>query len=87
MLQAVHKNYLADKASSLYCIWTTRDGTPGSRLTAVWIDSSMRAFEEESSSNAQGDSEAMISEEPGGRRVLGPANRPQTPMEMETCPR
>jgi hypothetical protein len=87
MLQAVHKNYLADKASSLYCIWTTRDETPGSPLIAVWIDPSMRAFEGESSSNAQADSEAVISEEPGGRPVMGPANRPQTSKELEACPR
>jgi len=44
MLQTVHKKVSNARASSLYCVWVTRDGNPGSRLTAIWIDSSMGAF-------------------------------------------
>jgi hypothetical protein len=65
MLQTVHKNYRTGEASSLYCVWTTRDGTPGSPLIAVWIDPLMRAFEGEASSAAQPDSEAVSSADPG----------------------
>jgi hypothetical protein len=78
MLQTIHKNYRAGEASSLYCIWTTRDGTPGSPLIAVWIDPSMRAFEGESSSTAQSDSEEVCSDEPGSCAFTGAAMWPQT---------
>jgi hypothetical protein len=65
MLQTVYKKDHTGKTSSLYCVWTTRDGTPGSPLITVWIDPSMRAFEGESSLTAESDSEAVSSEEPG----------------------
>ena len=45
MLQTVHKKVSKAQASSLYCVWVTRDGRPESRLTAIWIDSSMGAFD------------------------------------------
>ena len=44
MLQTVHKNDRALQASSLYCVWTPRDGNPDSPLVAIWVDSAMRAF-------------------------------------------
>src|SRR5579862_2267077 len=47
MLQTVQKKYSAKKVSSLYCVWTTRDGSAGSPLIAVWIDPSIRGFEDE----------------------------------------
>jgi len=65
MLQTVHQIYPARKASSLYCVWTTRDGSPNSPLIAVWIDPSMRAFEEDFSLTAQSESAEITSEEPG----------------------
>ena len=79
VLQAVHKNHSAGKASSLYCVWITREGTPGSPLVAIWIDPSMRAFEEESSSAAQLDSEAVSSEEPGSCVFIPQRHRCLTP--------
>ena len=79
MLQAVHKNYRAGDASSLYCVWITRDGTPGSPLIAVWIDPSMRAFEGVSPSAAQLDSEAVGSEEPGSCAFIPRRHRCLTP--------
>jgi hypothetical protein len=78
MLQTIYKNYRAREASSLYCVWTTCDGTPGSPLIAVWIDPSMRAFEGESPSAAQSDSEAVSTEEPGSCACTGATVWPQT---------
>jgi hypothetical protein len=45
VLQAVNKKTRASKASSLYCVWTQREGRNGAPLVAVWIDSEMRPFE------------------------------------------
>ena len=45
MLQTVHKKVSNAQASSLYCVWVTGAGRPDSRLTAIWIDSSMGAFD------------------------------------------
>jgi hypothetical protein len=39
----------------LYRVWITGDGNPGSRLVAVWIDSSMSVFEAEFAHCAYGD--------------------------------
>src|SRR5215471_10259281 len=44
MLQAVHKKVSDAQASSLYCVWVPGGGSPDSRQTAIWIDSSMGAF-------------------------------------------
>jgi hypothetical protein len=71
MLQPVYKNLGAPEASSLYCVWTTRDGNPGSPLVAVWIDSSMRAFEMEASQAAAAEAEEVSSDEPGSYSVSG----------------
>ena len=45
MLQTVHKKVSNAQASSLYCVWVTGDRNLESRLTAIWIDSSMGAFD------------------------------------------
>jgi len=75
MLQPIYKNLAAPEASSLYCVWTTRDGNPGSPLVAVWIDSSMRAFEMESSQAAPAEAEEVSSDEPGSYPVSGAGAR------------
>jgi hypothetical protein len=66
MLQSIHEIYPTAKASSLYCVWATRDGTANSPLIAVWIDPSMRVFEGEMSLNAQTETEEVSSDDPGG---------------------
>jgi hypothetical protein len=47
MLQAVYKKERAPQASSLYCQWICVERPEGTHLVAVWIDSQMRAFENE----------------------------------------
>lgn len=76
MLQAVHKNQRAAQASSLYCVWTTRDGNLGSPLVAVWIDSSMGAFESDCSSKAAADTVEMGQTNPGSYAVICAGRRP-----------
>lgn len=66
MLQTVHNNSQATRASYLYCVWTPRDGNPGSPLVAIWIDSNMTAFERESCARTPEEAVELNSEEPGG---------------------
>jgi len=84
MLQTVKKYQPAGKVSSLYCVWTTRDGTPGSPLIAVWIDPSMRAFAGESSLAAQSDSEEVCSDEPGSCGVVSASPQMEIPEESKS---
>lgn len=65
MLQTVHNNYRVLQASSLYCVWTPRDGNPGSPLVAIWIDSAMTAFEGERCAGMLEEAVELNSEEPG----------------------
>ena len=67
MLQDVHNNCPTPQASSLYCIWTPRDGNPGSPLAAIWIDSTMTAFERDCSAKELEETLELNSEEPGSR--------------------
>ncbi len=67
MLQTVHQNQGAPRASSIYCRWIRENRNEGTRLVAVWIDSNMRCFEREFPSPC--DEEVLQQdalEEPGG---------------------
>jgi hypothetical protein len=52
MLQAVHQKEAPARASSIYCRWIRENRELGAPLVAVWMDSEMRCFERELSSNA-----------------------------------
>ncbi len=47
MLQIVHHNNRAPRASSLYCQWILESCGMGETPVAVWIDTAMRCFERE----------------------------------------
>ena len=79
MLHAVHRKYRTREASSLYCVWTSRDGSSNSPLIAIWIDPSMCGFEEEASSTAQSDSEEVRSDEPGGCALVSAGPQVEIP--------
>lgn len=49
MLQGVHMKRGLLRASSLYCTWICEEHAGGVRLVALWIDSEMGAFDEETS--------------------------------------
>ena len=44
MLQNVHHEMAAPRASSIYCRWVRTNEKAGARLVAVWMDSEMRCF-------------------------------------------
>jgi hypothetical protein len=46
MLQTVHDESAAPRASSLYRIWIASRLESGPPLVALWIDDQMRAFEQ-----------------------------------------
>ncbi len=78
MLQTVHQERAAARASSIFCRWIREERGERVRLVAVWMDSEMRCFEQESASRGDGEKlcqDAM--EEPGGvwaiptRRLTG----------------
>ena len=48
MLQDVYIGKGFRQASSLYCRWISVEGPEGAELVAVWMDSEMRAFQNES---------------------------------------
>jgi hypothetical protein len=66
VLQPIHEKVCAVQASSLYCVWITEKGNRGSRLIAVWIDSSMGAFEKECALGAEEEAVEIGPDEPGG---------------------
>ena len=66
VLQTIQTNCPAGKVSSLYCVWTTRDGSPNSPLVAIWIDPSMSGFEGEIALAADSDCTELNADEPGG---------------------
>jgi hypothetical protein len=67
MLQAIHQNREAPRASSIYCQWIRDHRNPGAPLVAVWIDSDMRCFERELVSNSGAEHlQHDVLEEPGG---------------------
>ena len=76
MLQTIQTNCPAGKVFSLYCVWTTRDGSPNSPLVAIWIDPSMSGFEGEIALAADSDCAELNADEPGGcvcaRVIPGP---------------
>jgi hypothetical protein len=45
MLQAIHDESSASRASSPYWIWISAGRETGSALVALWIDTGMRRFE------------------------------------------
>jgi len=86
MLQTVQEKYPARKVSSLYCVWTTRDGSLNSPLIAVWIDPSMRGFEGEFASANESDCAELSAEEPGGRFPPMAARELELAAELESFP-
>jgi hypothetical protein len=68
MLQNIHHQTTAPRASSLYCRWIRTADKEGARLVAVWIDSEMRCFAKDFAPNSE--AEALQQEaldDPGGR--------------------
>jgi len=65
MLQTVHKIDATRKASSIYCVWITKDGNPGSPLVAIWVDSAMRAMESQFDSAAEQVATEEVADDPG----------------------
>jgi hypothetical protein len=52
MLQAIHQNKRPARASSIYCHWIRSEQPENPSLVAVWIDSEMRGFEREFTSDS-----------------------------------
>jgi hypothetical protein len=75
MLQNVHHEMAAPRASSIYCRWIRTSEKEGARLVAVWIDSEMRCFAKDFAPNS--DTEALQQEaldDPGGPLVFSTAD-------------
>jgi len=87
MLQTVQKKYPAPKVSSLYCVWTTRDGSPNSPLIAIWIDPSMRGFEGELAFAGESDCSETSAEEPGSNFFTIATSESGIATELESFPR
>jgi hypothetical protein len=87
MLQTVQKKYPIQKVSSLYCVWTTRDGGPNSPLIAIWIDPSMRGFEGELAFAGESDCTETSAEEPGSSFSANAASESDIATELESFPR
>jgi hypothetical protein len=66
MLQTVHQNGCAPRASSIYCRWIRETRRPGAPLIGVWIDSEMRCFEHQSVPEAQSEPQHDALADPGG---------------------
>ena len=47
MLQAVHQENTAARASSIFCRWIREERGGRVSLVVVWMDSAMRCFEQE----------------------------------------
>lgn len=71
MLQTVHQNEWAPRASSIYCRWIRDTRRPGAPLAAVWIDNEMRCFEPQFAPEAQGELQHDALEDPGGMATVG----------------
>jgi hypothetical protein len=76
MLTAVHQENVSPRASSIYCRWILVEQKEGAHLVAVWIDSEMRAFEQEITGGSQ--CQAPQADAPGDSRGVTPT---QTPLE------
>ena len=70
MLQNIHQQAVAHRASSIYCRWVREPSCEGARLIAVWIDSEMRCFEREFTPAPQPEVPQDALEEPGGLAPL-----------------
>jgi hypothetical protein len=71
MLQNVHHEMAAPRASSLYCRWICIADKERARLVAVWIDSEMRCFAKEFAQDSEAETlqqEAL--DDPGWRQEL-----------------
>jgi hypothetical protein len=86
MLQTVQKKYPTRRVFSLYCVWTTRDGSANSPLIAVWIDPSMRGFEDEIAVAAESECTELSSEEPGSSLIANGTSEPELATELESFP-
>jgi len=87
MLQTVQKYQPTGKVSSLYCVWTTRDGGPNSPLIAIWMDASMQGFEGEIAPAAESDCAELRADEPGSYLLENAAAKPETFKGSETFQR
>jgi hypothetical protein len=68
MLQNVHHQIDAPRASSLYCRWILIGDKQEARLVAVWIDSDMRCFATDFAPNSQNEiAQQEALGDPGGR--------------------
>jgi hypothetical protein len=84
MLQTVHQNPPAPRASSLiYCRWIRESRNEGTRLVAVWIDREMRCFEKEFTPNSELVPRDTL-EEPGGSSGF-PSLSPTAVIGIATC--
>ena len=77
-LQAIHTENRPLRASSLYCCWIRMPGEHG-ELRAVWIDSEMRAFEQQMTQDA---SEGALVDEPGGSKQCRTVTREADVIEL-----
>jgi hypothetical protein len=78
MLQNVHHEKAAPRASSIYCRWVRTADQEGARLVAVWIDSEMRCFAKNFAPNSE--TQALQQEaldDPGGRLFVSIAEAAQ----------
>ena len=71
MLQTIHQEKVAARASSIYCQWIRKEQRMDSPLVAVWMDSEMRGFEREFASNSNRELLRKCAlEEPGGAHSI-----------------
>jgi hypothetical protein len=82
MLQAVHQKAGGPRASSIYCKWIRDHRRDGAPVVAVWIDSEMRTFEREFSSEPELLGQSAL-EDPGGTRTFE-SQRQTTTIEITT---
>jgi hypothetical protein len=66
MLQNVHHETAAPRASSIYCRWIRTADKEGARLVAVWIDSKMRCFAQDFAPDSEAGSLQQEALDPGG---------------------
>jgi hypothetical protein len=87
MLQTVQEKYPGRKVSSLYCVWTTRDGSPNSPLIGLWIEPSMGSFEGEFALAAESDSTKLSAEAPGIKFAMRVEWKPELVQGLESLTR
>jgi hypothetical protein len=75
MLQNVHHELAAPRASSLNCRWVRTADKEGARLVAVWIDSEMRCFAKDFAPDSEtGALQQEALDDPGGHLAVSIAD-------------